>query len=175
MRAAAIVQRGLRTPTGPLYARCYTGIIRGSVAMFVFMGRSTKRMALFPPHSGSCSTGLHFLTILIAADAGAVGERGLACGAICTSRSGIERSSSIIGPASAHMFDSLTDTSHLSEGCTAAGVSSSSSTSRSSLAAVNIDCGWRQTPNGASKSAWRFHADLRPSAACKAQAIHDLQ
>ena len=28
-------------------ARCYTGIIRGSVAMFVFMGRSTKRMALF--------------------------------------------------------------------------------------------------------------------------------
>jgi hypothetical protein len=74
MRAAAIVQRGLRTPTGPLYARCYTGIIRGSVAMFVFMGRWTKRMALFSAalwivrkliagwkFRPGCSTGLHVL------------------------------------------------------------------------------------------------------------------
>jgi hypothetical protein len=75
MRVALVVQRGLRTPTGPLYARCYTGIILGSVAMFVFMGRSTNRMALFSAalwmvreliagwkFRPGCPTGLHVLT-----------------------------------------------------------------------------------------------------------------
>ena len=54
--------------------RCCTDIIRGSVAMCVFMGRSTRRMALFSaalwtvrrPIAGwkfrpGCSTGLHVL------------------------------------------------------------------------------------------------------------------
>jgi hypothetical protein len=70
----AVIQRGLRTPTGPFYARYYTGIILGSVAMFVFMGPSTKRMALFSAalwivreliagwkFRPGCSTGPHVL------------------------------------------------------------------------------------------------------------------
>jgi hypothetical protein len=42
MRAAMIVQRGLRTPTGAFFARFFIGIILGLVAEFAFMGQSTK-------------------------------------------------------------------------------------------------------------------------------------
>src|SRR6478736_10106430 len=42
MWATAIVQRGLRTPTGPFFARFFIGIIPGLVAEFAFMGQSTK-------------------------------------------------------------------------------------------------------------------------------------
>jgi hypothetical protein len=42
MRATMIVQRGLRTPTGPFFARFFIGIILGLVAEFAFMGQSTK-------------------------------------------------------------------------------------------------------------------------------------
>jgi hypothetical protein len=74
MGPVVVVQRGLRTPTGPFYARYYIGIILGSVAMFVFMGPSTKRMALFSAalwivreliagwkFRPGCSTGPHVL------------------------------------------------------------------------------------------------------------------
>jgi uncharacterized metal-binding protein len=37
-----ILQRGLRTPTGPFFARFFIGIILGLVAEFAFMGQSTK-------------------------------------------------------------------------------------------------------------------------------------
>ena len=37
-----VVQRGLRTPTGPFFARFFIGIIPGLVAEFAFMGQSTK-------------------------------------------------------------------------------------------------------------------------------------
>src|SRR5260221_334194 len=42
MRAAMIVQRGLRTPTGPFFARFFIGIILGLVAEFAFMVPSTR-------------------------------------------------------------------------------------------------------------------------------------
>ena len=47
MRSAAIVQRGLRTPTGPFFARLFIGIILGLVAEFAFMGQSTRLAVLF--------------------------------------------------------------------------------------------------------------------------------
>ena len=42
MTTRSIVQRGLRTPTGPFFARFFIGIILGLVAEFAFMGQSTK-------------------------------------------------------------------------------------------------------------------------------------
>jgi len=42
MSARGVVQRGLRTPTGPFFARFFIGIILGLVAEFAFMGQSTK-------------------------------------------------------------------------------------------------------------------------------------
>jgi hypothetical protein len=42
MSARGVVQRGLRTPTGPFVARFFIGIIPGLVAEFAFMGQSTK-------------------------------------------------------------------------------------------------------------------------------------
>ena len=47
MRPAVIVQRGLRTPTGPFFARFFIDIILGLVAEFAFMGPST-RLAMSP-------------------------------------------------------------------------------------------------------------------------------
>jgi hypothetical protein len=47
MWSAAIVQRGLRTPTGPFFARFFIGIILGLVAEFAFMGQSTRLAVLF--------------------------------------------------------------------------------------------------------------------------------
>jgi hypothetical protein len=75
MRAGAIVQRGLRTPTGPFFARFFIGIILGLVAEFAFMRQSTKLVmsssaarwksrkqigGLKSRHG--CSTGRHTLT-----------------------------------------------------------------------------------------------------------------
>ena len=42
MRSDGVVQRRLRTPTGPFFARFFIGIIPGLVAEFAFMGQSTK-------------------------------------------------------------------------------------------------------------------------------------
>ncbi|TYO61004.1 hypothetical protein FXV83_40545 [Bradyrhizobium hipponense] len=47
MRATGVVQRGLRTPTGPFFARFFIDIILGLVAEFAFMGPST-RLAMSP-------------------------------------------------------------------------------------------------------------------------------
>ncbi|MBR2121192.1 MAG: hypothetical protein IJ935_21625, partial [Afipia sp.] len=47
MWATAIVQRGLRTPTGPFFARFFIGIILGLVAEFAFMGPSTRLVMSF--------------------------------------------------------------------------------------------------------------------------------
>src|SRR5207302_7419424 len=74
VRAAAIVQRGLRTPTGPFFARFFIDIILGLVAEFAFMGPST-RLAMSPSAARwmdrkqivgwrfqhGCSTGRHAL------------------------------------------------------------------------------------------------------------------
>ena len=74
MCAGAIIQRGLRTPTGPFVARFFIGIILGLVARFAFMVPST-RMVLSssaarwksPKQIGGlkcrpgCSTGRHAL------------------------------------------------------------------------------------------------------------------
>jgi hypothetical protein len=40
MRALFVVQQGLRTPTGPFFARFFIDIIPGLVAEFAFMERS---------------------------------------------------------------------------------------------------------------------------------------
>jgi hypothetical protein len=75
MWATAIVQRGLRTPTGPFFARFFIGIIPGLVAEFAFMVPSTrvvlsssaarlmgrKQIGGLKSRHG-CSTGRHTLT-----------------------------------------------------------------------------------------------------------------
>jgi hypothetical protein len=75
MPAFRIVQRGLRTPTGPFFARFFIGIILGLVAEFAFMGQSTrvvlsssaarwksrKQIGGLKCRHG-CSTGRHTLT-----------------------------------------------------------------------------------------------------------------
>src|ERR1700741_957606 len=75
MRAGPIVQRGLRTPTGPFFARFFIGIILGLVVEFAFMVPST-RMVLSSSAARwkrrkqigglkcrpGCSTGRHGLT-----------------------------------------------------------------------------------------------------------------
>jgi hypothetical protein len=75
MYACLIVQQGLRTPTGPFFARFFIGIILGLVAEFAFMRPSTRLMmsssaarwksrkqigGLKSRHG--CSTGRHALT-----------------------------------------------------------------------------------------------------------------
>jgi len=75
MSARAIIQRRLRTPTGPFFARFFIGIIPGLVAEFAFMGQSTKlalssfaaRWMDCKQNGGlksrhGCSTGRHTLT-----------------------------------------------------------------------------------------------------------------
>jgi hypothetical protein len=75
MRSAAIIQRGLRTPTGPFFARFFIGIILGLVAEFAFMGPSTRLVMSFfaarwmgrkqivgLKYQRGCSTGRHILT-----------------------------------------------------------------------------------------------------------------
>jgi hypothetical protein len=47
MGLSTVVQRGLRTPTGPFFARFFIGIIVGSVAKFAFMGPSTRLVMSF--------------------------------------------------------------------------------------------------------------------------------
>ena len=76
MRAGAIVQRGLRTPTGSFFARFFIGIILGLVAEFAFIRPSTRLM--MPSFAArwmggkqnvgwkfrrGCSTGRHALTL----------------------------------------------------------------------------------------------------------------
>jgi hypothetical protein len=75
VRAAAIVQQGLRTPTGPFFARFFIGIIPGLVAEFAFMGPSTRPVISFfaarstgrkqivgLKYRHGCSTGRYALT-----------------------------------------------------------------------------------------------------------------
>jgi hypothetical protein len=75
MRSIGVVQRGLRTPTGPFFARFFIGIILGLVAEFAFMGQSTRLvMSSFAAllmgrkrigglkYQHGCSTGQHPLT-----------------------------------------------------------------------------------------------------------------
>src|SRR5439155_18820989 len=47
MWTPAIVQQGLRTPTGPFFARFFISIILGLVAEFAFMGPSTAGDVVF--------------------------------------------------------------------------------------------------------------------------------
>jgi len=75
VRASLVIQRGLRTPTGPFFARFFIGIILGLVAEFAFMVPST-RMVLSSSAARwkgreqigrlkcrhGCSTGRHVLT-----------------------------------------------------------------------------------------------------------------
>jgi hypothetical protein len=76
MRAAAIVQQGLRTPTGPFFARFFIDIILGLVAEFAFMGPLTRLMKSFSAarwmdrkqivgwrFQPGCSTGRHALRL----------------------------------------------------------------------------------------------------------------
>jgi len=76
MRAGPIVQRGLRTPTGPFFARFFIGIILGLVAEFAFIRPSTRlMMSSFAARwmgrkqnvgwkfQHGCSTGRHALTL----------------------------------------------------------------------------------------------------------------
>jgi hypothetical protein len=72
MCSVAIVQRGLRTPTGPFFARFFIGIILGLVAEFAstrlmmssfaarWMGRKQNVGWKF---QHGCSTGRHALTL----------------------------------------------------------------------------------------------------------------
>ncbi len=73
---SSVVQRGLRTPTGPFFARFFIGIILGLVAEFAFMGPSTRLMMSFSAarwmdrkqiggwrFQHGCSTGRHALRL----------------------------------------------------------------------------------------------------------------
>ena len=76
MRARAIVQQRLRTPTGPFFARFFIGIILGLVAEFAFM-RPSRRLTMSSfaarwmgrkqnvggKFQHGCSTGRHALTL----------------------------------------------------------------------------------------------------------------
>jgi hypothetical protein len=74
--AFRIVQQGLRTPTGPFFARFFIDIILGLVAEFAFMGRLTRLMMPFSAarwmdrkqivgwrFQPGCSTGRHALRL----------------------------------------------------------------------------------------------------------------
>jgi len=75
MRAPTVVQKRLRTPTGPFFARFFIGITLGLGAEFAFMDPSTRVMVLFFAarwtgrkqivgwkFQHGCSTGRHALT-----------------------------------------------------------------------------------------------------------------
>src|SRR3979411_2699503 len=47
MGPSSVVQRGLRTPIGPFFARFFIDIILGLVAEFAFMGPSTRLVTSF--------------------------------------------------------------------------------------------------------------------------------
>ena len=76
MRSSSVIQRGLRTPTGPVFGRFFIGIILGLVAEFAFIRPSTRLM--MPSFAArwmggkqnvgwkfqhGCSTGRHALTL----------------------------------------------------------------------------------------------------------------
>src|ERR1700730_13792117 len=75
MAPSLVVQRSLRTPTGPLVARFFIGIIHGLVDGSTFIGPSTKPVISFfaarwmgrkqiggLKYRHGCSTGRHALT-----------------------------------------------------------------------------------------------------------------
>jgi hypothetical protein len=75
MGARAVVQRRLRTPTGPFFARFFIGIILGLVAEFAFMVPSTRltksssaarwksrKQTVGWKFRRGCSTGRHAMT-----------------------------------------------------------------------------------------------------------------
>ncbi|MCK1724546.1 hypothetical protein [Bradyrhizobium sp. 142] len=75
MWSLSVVQQGLRTPTGPFFARFFIGIIPGLVAKFTFVGLSTRLVMLFFAarwmgrkqtvgwrFQHGCSTGRHAVT-----------------------------------------------------------------------------------------------------------------
>ena len=75
VRTPVVVQQGLRTPTGPFFARFFIDIILGLVAEFALMGPSTRLgMSFFAArwmgrkqivglkYQHGCSTGRHALT-----------------------------------------------------------------------------------------------------------------
>jgi hypothetical protein len=76
MRPVVVVQQGLRTPTGPFFARFFIDIILGLVAEFAFMGPLTRLMMSFSAarwmdrkqivgwrFQRGCSTGRHALRL----------------------------------------------------------------------------------------------------------------
>ena len=76
MEPGSVVQQGLRTPTGPFFARFFIGIILGLVAEFAFMGSSTRLVRSFfaarwmgrkqivgLKYRPGCSTGRHALRL----------------------------------------------------------------------------------------------------------------
>jgi hypothetical protein len=75
MRSETVVQRGLRTPTGPFFARFFIGIMPGLVAEFAFMVPSTRltksssaarwksrKQTVGWKFQRGCSTGRHAMT-----------------------------------------------------------------------------------------------------------------
>jgi hypothetical protein len=75
MSSDAVVQRGLRTPTGPFFARFFIGIMLGLVAEFAFMVPSTRltksssaarwksrKQTVGWKFRRGCSTGRHAMT-----------------------------------------------------------------------------------------------------------------
>ena len=108
MRAGPIVQRGLRTPTGPFFARFFIGIILGLVAEFAFIVPSTrmvlsssaarwkrrKQIGRLKCRPG-CSTGRHALGFC----SSTVCQHRGTCGAVRAARSGVEGSNAISRPA----------------------------------------------------------------------------
>jgi hypothetical protein len=76
MTSGRIIQQGLRTPTGPFFARFFINIILGLVAEFAFMGPLTRLMMSFSAarwmdrkqivgwrFRPGCSTGRHALRL----------------------------------------------------------------------------------------------------------------
>jgi hypothetical protein len=75
MCARLIVQRGLRTPTGPFFARFFIGIILGLVAEFAMATKGMSVSVVAPPgnqesNAGKVTTRLPFVSPACPAAAG---------------------------------------------------------------------------------------------------------
>ena len=111
MTPGRIVQQGLRTPTGPFFARFFIGIILGLVAEFAFMGPSTRLGDVVFRCTLDGSQADRWLEVPAwmfdrtacpdaeAFDSSAVCQHRRTCGALCASRSGVEGSNAISCPA----------------------------------------------------------------------------